>query len=175
MSAPSRPGRCWFCGNEHLAVGDPPEHIVQAALGGTLTTDRVARECNSELSKSIDKPFLDDFFIALQRVFFDIRDPRRRQDRPPPNPRHEGELADGTPIKVEMRGAPWQPIIEPRLLQDDEKVFRITAPTIEAAEAMMEKKLKRLQRDGVDVSSLSIQNVENKEAVEAKINVSIDG
>jgi hypothetical protein len=175
MNALGRPGRCWFCGKEHLAVGDPPEHVVQAALGGTLTTDRVAEECNTELGKSIDEPFLDDFFIALERVFFDIRDPRRRQDRPPPNPRHEAELADGTPIKVEMRGGPWQPMIEPRLLQDDEKVFRITAPSVEIAEEMMQKKLERLQRDGIDVSSTSIERVENREAVEAKVNVSIDG
>jgi hypothetical protein len=171
----SRPGRCWFCGKEHLVVGDPPEHIIQAALGGTLTTDRVARKCNSDLSKLIDKPFLDDFFVALERVFFDIRDPRRRKDRPPPNPRHEGELADGTPIKIEMRDGPWQPIIEPRLIPVNEKVFRITARSLEEAEAMMEKKLKRLQRDGFDVSSVSMENVKNEEAVEAKINISIDG
>lgn len=175
IGGPNRPGRCWYCGAEHLAVDDPPEHIIQAAIGGTLTTDRVARDCNSQLSKLVDQPFLDDFFIALQRAFFDIRDPRRRQDRPPPNPRHQGELADGTPIKVEMRGGPWQPIITPRLIQDDEKVFRITASSMEEAEAMMEKKLERLQRDGVDVSSFSINNVENQEAVEAKINISIDG
>lgn len=174
----SRPGRCWACGKEHLAVGDPVEHIIQAALGGTLTTDRFARACNTELSELIDQPFLNDHFVGLARVFFDIRDPRRRQDRPPPNPRHEAELADGTSIRIEMRGGPWRPVITPRLVEEGEGedlILRITASSQAEADEMMRKKLERLQRDGHDVSSYEMQNVEHQEAAEVKMMVSIDG
>jgi hypothetical protein len=174
----SRPGRCWACGEEHLAVGDPVEHIIQAALGGTLTSDRFARACNTELGELIDQPFLEDHFVALARVLFDVRDPRRRQDRSPPNPRHEAELADGTPIKVEMRGGLWRPLITPRLVAEGEGedlTFRITARSQEEADEMMRKKLERLQRDGHDVSSYEMRNVQVEDAAEAKITVSIDG
>jgi hypothetical protein len=177
-AASSRPGRCWACGEEHLEVGDPVEHIIQAALGGTLTTDRFARTCNAKLGESIDQPFIEDHFVALARVLFDIRDPRRRQDRPPPNPRHEAELADGTPIKVDMRDGLWRPVITPRLIEQgegEELVFRITARSQEEAGEMMRKKLERLKRDGHDVSSYEIHNVEHEDIAEAKLTVSIDG
>lgn len=173
-----RSGRCWACGEEHLAVGDPVEHIVQAALGGTLTTDRFARACNTKLGELIDQPFIEDHFVALARVLFDIRDPRRRKDRPPPHPRHEAELNDGTPIKVEMRDGLWRPVITPRLVEEgegEELVFRITARSQAEADEMMRKKLERLKRDGHDVSAYEMRNVEHEDAAEAKMTVSIDG
>jgi hypothetical protein len=42
----ARPGRCWYCGKQSLRVGDPLEHAIPAAIGGTLKIDRVCGECN---------------------------------------------------------------------------------------------------------------------------------
>jgi hypothetical protein len=39
--APLRSGRCWYCGEKVLREGDPLEHVIPAAIGGTLTTNRV--------------------------------------------------------------------------------------------------------------------------------------
>lgn len=174
MGGETRHGRCWFCGEAHLRHGDPPEHIIPAAIGGTLTTDRVAYSCNNELGKSIDQPFLKDVIVAMDRAFFDIRDPRRHQDRPPPNPEHKAELEDGTEIKIEMRGGPWRPILRPGVEQVDDRTYHVTASSAAEAERIMEKRLDRLRRDGVDVSGVEITQQRTHRAASAKVTMMVD-
>ena len=60
----ARPGRCWYCGKQSLRVGDPLEHAIPAAIGGTLKTDRVCGECNQRARSEIDWPLQRDFLVA---------------------------------------------------------------------------------------------------------------
>lgn len=175
MSEKSRPGRCWYCGNEHLAQGDPPEHVIPAAIGGTLTTDRVARSCNNELGKRIDQPFLNDWFIALERVMYRISDPRRARSGRPPNPDQIATLEDGTPVRIETREGPWTASVIPSLEKVDEKTFQIRAENAEQAELMMKTKLERLERDGVDVSKVEVsQEIRQDETPVVNVRAAVD-
>lgn len=60
----ARPGRCWYCGKQTLRVGDPLEHAIPAAIGGTLKIDRVCGECNQRARSEIDWPLQRDFLVA---------------------------------------------------------------------------------------------------------------
>jgi hypothetical protein len=64
MSSSAGPGRCFYCGEPHRAADDPREHIIADALGGTLTTRRVARTCNQRAGGEIDYPLQSDWLIA---------------------------------------------------------------------------------------------------------------
>lgn len=85
--ARSRPGRCWLCGLETLREGDPLEHVIPAAIGGSLTTDRVCKKCNNAASV-IDQRFSQDWFVALERTKHELPD---RKGKPPPTPSRRSE------------------------------------------------------------------------------------
>jgi hypothetical protein len=89
-----------------LRVDDPPEHIVPAAIGGTLTTDRACFACNQRASGDVDQPFVREWPIVLARNEFQILD--RRGKRPPRLPQ-ETTAEDGTRLIVETWGGPWEP------------------------------------------------------------------
>jgi hypothetical protein len=84
---------------------DPPEHVLPAAIGGTLTTDKVCFACNQRASREIDQPFVNEWPIVLARNEFQILD--RRGKRPPRLPQ-KTTSADGTRIVVETWGGPWE-------------------------------------------------------------------
>lgn len=140
MSSASRLKRCWFCGKRHVRPGDPPEHIIPAALGAELTTEAVACSCNERAGKEIDRPLVSDLFVAFNRVFYDIRD---RRGNPPPNPPHRARLKDGTPVALDMREKPWRITIQPQLKEEVDDRFTLTVSSMEEAEEIIEKKRKR--------------------------------
>ena len=57
--------RCIFCMKDR-----PPsdEHIFPLAIGGSLHTQRVCRECNSILGSTVDAPLSDHIFIVIRRA-----------------------------------------------------------------------------------------------------------
>ena len=171
MTSTRRSGRCWACGEEHLASDDPPEHIVQAALGGTLTTDRFAADCNRELGRSVDQPFLRDFWVAAARARYDIRDPRRA-DRPPPIPSHTAHFPDGRPARIDMLDGKWEPIPLPHVQEDDNK-FIITASSFAEAERATSKKVSRLKRDGQKIESEPVMRWQKVENPEVQVDISM--
>jgi hypothetical protein len=131
--------RCWFCGERHLSPDDPPEHVIPAALGAELTTDRVAGVCNRRAGKEIDQPLLADPFIGFNRVFYDTRD--RRGGRPP-NPARNASLADGSPAVLDTRVMPWRATALPQIRGEGERLT-ITAGSVEEAEKMISKRSER--------------------------------
>jgi len=139
-----RPGRCWACGESHLAVGDPPEHIVGSALGSTLTTDRFAGSCNRELGRRVDQPFFRDFLVGVRRARYGIRDPRRPH-RPPPNPRHHAKTPEGQRVVFDWRDGGLT--VPPHVFENDERVI-ITAETEQEARKVAETKIARLRQKG---------------------------
>jgi HNH endonuclease len=140
----ARPGRCWYCGEAKLVDDDPPEHVVPAVLGGELTTDRVCRECNTKAGRYIDKPLLDDWLVGWERVLWDIRDNRRRQDRPPPMPKEELTLPSGARAKLRHDGT-FEVI--PDVKTDGDKLSIVAGSDAEA-EGMIRKVEERAKRQG---------------------------
>lgn len=104
-TAASRPGRCWYCGKTKLLDDDPLEHVVPAAIGGTLTTHRVCFACNQRASREIDQPFVSEWPIVLARNEFQILN---RRGRRPPHLPQKTTAADGTRIVVDTWGGPWE-------------------------------------------------------------------
>jgi hypothetical protein len=110
---PPRDGCCWYCGNTSLREDDPPEHIVPAAIGGTLVTNKVCFACNQRASREVDQRFLGEWSVLLARREQMILG--RRGERPPKLPQR-ATLEDGTRVEVDVWGGSWetrpQPIVE---------------------------------------------------------------
>lgn len=129
-----RPGRCWYCGSESLRVGDPPEHIIPEAMGGTLKTNRVCAACNQRAGKGIDAPFMRDWLIAIDRALHSPRGDRMR-------PRVDATLRDGTPVDLETGKGPWKATVRASIEWEGDEV------TIRASNrAEYEKLLSRVRR-----------------------------
>lgn len=165
-----RPGRCWACGEPHLTAGDAPEHIVESAIGGTLTTDRFAGACNEELGRRVDQPFLRDPLIAMRRARHGIRDPRRPR-RPPASPRHTATTSDGRKVIFDLgdNRVFWPP----HMVEDGERIV-VTAQTRDEARRVVERKVARLRRDGFAVEVRPARSVRQPdEPVDAKFTLSM--
>ena len=56
---------CIFCMGEH-----PPtsEHVIPLAIGGTITMNRVCRQCNSEIGARVDSALVDFFTVRIRRA-----------------------------------------------------------------------------------------------------------
>jgi hypothetical protein len=140
----TRPGRCWYCGLSTLADDDPPEHVVPAALGGGLTTDRVCRECNTRAGREIDKPLLGDWTVGWERVIWDIRDVRHGKSKPTPFPDEELTLPSGTSVR--WRHDMTLEVI-PNVDRGGDNVSLVAGSDAEALE-MMNRIAERARRDG---------------------------
>lgn len=147
MMNESRPGRCWYCAEPRLKVGDPPEHVISAALGASLTTDRVCADCNERAGREIDYPFLGDWFIAMDRALYRVEDPRRRRRRPPRAPAQEGQLPDATPVDLHTQDGPWQAQVRSSIEYHGDEV-RIRAPNMEEYERLLERVRRRVESEG---------------------------
>lgn len=159
--------RCWFCGERHVRPGDPPEHIVPAALGAELTTDAVAGVCNRRAGKEIDQPLVSDLFVAFNRIYYGIED---RHGNAPPNLVHRAALRDGTPAVVDMREKPWRVTVLPKVKEEGEDRFTLTVSSMEEAEEIIEKKRRRTGQNWRMVDQRRFQD----EHPEVLINVSLD-
>jgi hypothetical protein len=74
--------------------------VIPAVLGGALTTDRVCADCNRRAGVEIDQPFVGDWLVGWSRILWDVRDDRRRGERPPPIPDEELTLPDGSRVRL---------------------------------------------------------------------------
>jgi hypothetical protein len=61
--------RCIFCLEERPGS---LEHVIPAAIGGTLTTDRVCVACNSSLGHRVDAALCDNFVLWRRRAKFGL-------------------------------------------------------------------------------------------------------
>lgn len=141
-------GRCWYCAHGALRVGDPPEHVISAALGARLTTDKVCASCNARAGREIDYPFLGDWFVASERALYGINDPRRGGRRRPPRAAlQEGRLPDGTPVDLQTQDGPWEARIRSRIEYNGDEV-RIVAADRAEYDRLLERVRKRVEADG---------------------------
>lgn len=56
--------QCWFCLQQRPGSA---EHLFPLAIGGTLLTDRVCRDCNSVLGRDVDAGVVNHLLVALRR------------------------------------------------------------------------------------------------------------
>lgn len=64
-SNPAEEMRCWFCRKDRLGS---KEHIIPQALGGTLLTWRVCKDCNSTLGRFADSPIGNHLLVQIWRA-----------------------------------------------------------------------------------------------------------
>lgn len=143
-SAP-RPGRCWYCGEPHLLSTDAPEHVIPAAIGAGLTTDRVGGSCNERAGREVDAVFLDDWFVREARQRHGIAD-RRHSRKPPRGPRQSAALEDGTPVRIDTADR-WRPVVQSRVERDETEI-RIRAADETELERLIKKEVLRIRSEG---------------------------
>jgi hypothetical protein len=153
--AAPRPGRCWYCGEAKLRVGDAPEHVVPASVQGTLETNRICFDCNQELSP-LDQRFVEDWWVALPRSEHGTPD---RRGRTPPLPRQKGTLVDGTPVRINTAGGPWRAEPFPQVKKNPDGTFTVSAGTEDEAHAVIE----RMREKAGPGAKVSIDRIESRE------------
>jgi HNH endonuclease len=68
---------CIFCLKEK---GPSKEHVFPEGIGGSLTIDRVCKDCNDELGAKVDAPLVNHPFTAMARSQLGITG--KRDDAP---------------------------------------------------------------------------------------------
>ena len=156
------PGRCFYCGAPHRAADDPREHIVADALGGTLTTRRVARTCNQRAGREIDYPLQSDWFITQTMYLLGLEGRR---------PVVEASV-QGVPGATVGLGPDFKP--KPRSALDvGDTEATIVAPNQQEVARLTERLDKRLAAEGRSVAGPSTRRDVPVEQV--NVRVRIDG
>lgn len=78
---------CWFCREDRAGS---EEHIVPQSIGGSLTTWRVCKDCNSTLGRVADAPIGNHLLVAMRRSELSL-------------PGYGGKIPD--PLKAMLRNA----------------------------------------------------------------------
>jgi hypothetical protein len=140
-----RPGRCWYCGEEELREGDPPEHVIPDAMGGRLKTDRVCARCNGLAGKAIDGPFMHDPLIAMARVLHSPRGGRMQA-------RSEATLGDGTPVDLKTGKGPWKATVRATIEREGDEIF-IRAANRAEYEKLFERARREVEAEGRELAN----------------------
>lgn len=126
--------RCIICDNEIDEENE--EHIIPFALGNKkFTINSICKKCNSLLGQKIDNETTENIMAQLFRQQNDIPG----HSGTVPNAFAKGKNEKGEDIRVSKD---MKPTIVPRDYSDNKKIH-IVAPSVEQAEAIIEKKLKR--------------------------------
>jgi hypothetical protein len=151
-----------------LRVGDPLEHVIPAAIGGKLTTDRVCKECNNAASV-IDQRFSQDWFVALERTKHELTD---RKGDPPPHPKQKVKgKEDGRPYRINTMGGGFE--LEPvaQVQKDEAGNVNVSAASEEEAYRAAERILGDLEAQGFKVSEVKHEKLT---PVEVEVSLKVD-
>lgn len=153
---------CIFCLNDK-----PPseEHVFPEAIGGTLTIDRVCRECNNLLNARADRDLIQHPFVKMRRATLRIPDKRGRTLDPFADVFGTGTIVgDGRGQKVSIRLDPVtrRPTLRlfPHKIEkvgpDGEKEFeyKIDARDAHKLPTILQRERKRLGRPELSPSAL---------------------
>jgi hypothetical protein len=145
-----RAGRCWYCGEAKLRTDDPPEHIVPDALGGTLKTDRVCRDCNQRAGREIDWPLQNDWLVAQTQVLDEITrsgkaSKKGRIGRADARRTSEPETA----VNLDRN---WRPTVRSKIERTPGGA-RIWANSEEEARRLRERLIKQLADEGTQIEN----------------------
>jgi HNH endonuclease len=165
-----RPGRCWYCGEAKLRLDDPPEHVIPAALGGTLETYRVCRECNERAGREIDWPFQNDWIVAQTKRLHDVVSSRKGASGRGRTGRSEAHRK-GDPGTVVDIDRDWKPIVRSNI-ERTESGARISARSREEAGRLRERLIKQLAAEGLQIQS---EETGRDQFNEVELKVKLDG
>ena len=76
------------------------EHIFPEGIGGTITTNRVCRDCNSKMGSSVDAPLINHFAVKWARLHYGIKGKAKEV----PQPLKAGETSDGRKVILRLKG-----------------------------------------------------------------------
>jgi HNH endonuclease len=144
--------KCIVCLDERMS--HTPEHIVPAALGGSLTTDAFCARCNERIGREVDAPFSRDHWMVELGARYAIKD---RYGRVPAPPRIAATV-EGKPAVVTM-GTPWTVETFPETRIEGDR-FTFTVPA-DREEEIVAKKLARLSAQFGEVEVASRQVMPN--------------
>lgn len=134
--------RCFYCGRTVLQGRHPPEHILPAAVGATLITDKVCSDCNRRAGSEVDWPWQNWPLIMELRHRFAVLDRDGKPARPVTWP---GQLVSGDArAAVDVKGER----VDVRILPSeyDEDGVRV----FEGDEADLAKRRQRILRKSPD-------------------------
>jgi hypothetical protein len=140
---------CAYCGEHTLTGAEPPEHPIPAAIGASLKVLTVCAPCNGWASREIDRPFLRDDWVLIERARHRIRDHRRPASRARVlvSPLLQGHTEDGVFVSVDPETG--VPRIHPHVVRDEERgVYQVHAPTREEAERLLARIERQARREG---------------------------
>jgi HNH endonuclease len=163
-----RLGRCWYCGEAKLQVDDPPEHVVPAALGGTLETNRVCRGCNERAGREIDWPLQNDWLVAQTKILHDVVSSRRGASGRGRTGRSDAHRK-GQPDTVVEIDRDWKPTVRSNI-DRTEGGATIAAGSEEEATRLRERLVKQLAAEGLQIQDEEIHHDQFNE-VEMKVKI----
>lgn len=165
-----RPGRCWYCCEPRLRIDDPPEHVIPSALGGTLTTDRVCRECNERAGREIDLPLQNDWLVAQTKILHEVVSSRRGSTGKPKTGRSDAHRK-GDPGTVVDISRDWTPTVRSKIERTG-TTAKIAAGSEDEANRLRERLVKQLNAEGLQIDT---EETTREQFNEVAINVTLDG
>jgi hypothetical protein len=165
-----RPGRCWYCGEAKLRVDDPPEHVIPAALGGTLETDRVCRDCNQRAGREIDGPLQDDWLVAQTKILHEVISSRRKASGKPRTGKSDARRKGQPEVVVDV-DRNWQPIVRSKIDRTEDGAT-IAAGSLEEAKRLRERLVKQLAAEDLKIQS---EEMSHDQFNEVEVKLKIDG
>jgi hypothetical protein len=142
---------CVYCGLERLDGRQRPEHPIPRVMGSRLTVFTACDECNEEVGKRVDAPWLGDIFVQSARADAGVADPRHKAG-PIKDPLLNGVFLDDDGHRVVVEnGVPRYP---GSIARDGNKVT-IAAATEERADALLARLKRQLAEEGNEVAEFS--------------------
>lgn len=141
--------RCIFCLEEKEPTN---EHIFPSAIGGTLTIDRVCKQCNDWLGANIDVLLTDHDLILLERAKMGMRNRAGNVINPWKDVFRNGVMADDSEQRVRIVSDPKTGRPTPKILYKTAKKTlgnggEIVQITMDAQEIdQLEKVVQRYRR-----------------------------
>lgn len=141
------------------------EHVILATIGGNMEIDSVCRDCNANLGKTVNIPFLKSPLIACYRHFFKLNRPSKgKSPRGITNPLKKATIegADGAKqYRIEFKDGQAFSQVIPQIKEtptENGTRFEITAPSMEDIE-----KIKRniLKKGGINEEDIEVINVQS--------------
>jgi hypothetical protein len=147
---------CSYCAAQKPVADRSVEHIIPAALGGALVTDKVCHGCNQRAGDEVDAPFISQFWVRELRHRYEIPDRYGKLTSPPVFPT---ELDDGTKVLAILDRAGWRAKLLPAEEWHDAQTMTLSLDS--ADEAVVAKKLERLEKNsGQEATLMSRQDHE---------------
>jgi hypothetical protein len=170
--ANARPGRCWYCGKQRLREDDPPEHVILAAFGGKLTTDRICRDCNERAGREIDWPFQNDWLLAQLKLAHGVQSARSGASGRGRTGSMRAHIAEEPEAVVDI-GRDFRPSLRSRITPgENEGEFTVSAGSEQEARRVAQKQIKRLEAEGHQVGERSVHR---ESFDQVAVQISFDG